>query len=107
MAKSTMVSLPPLSIDLLHWQDLPDQFDERTFHRIHRLISEMQFDNLQHQVYDMAMSLRNELQMTITDTELGVLFRHTGGWANGIITLHPQHLTSGRPIARGRPRSVQ
>jgi hypothetical protein len=71
------------------------------------LISKMQFDNLQHEVYVIATSLRNEFQMPITDTELSVLFGHTGGWANGIITRHLQHLTSDKPIARGRPKSVQ
>jgi hypothetical protein len=45
MAKSTVVSLPPVPIDLLHWQDLPDQFDDRTLRRIHRVISKMQSDN--------------------------------------------------------------
>jgi hypothetical protein len=79
MAKFIVVSLLPVPIDLLHLQDLPDQFDERTLRRIHRLISGIQFDNLRHQVYVIAMSLRNELQMPITDTELGILFGHTGG----------------------------
>jgi hypothetical protein len=79
MAKSTVVSLPPVPIDLLHWQDLADQFEERTLPRIHRLISEMQFDNLRRQVYVIATSLRNELQSPITETELGVLFGHMGG----------------------------
>jgi hypothetical protein len=95
-----VVSLPPAPIDLLHWQDLPDQFYERTLRRIHRLTSEMQFDNLRHQVYIIATSLRNELQMPITDTKLGVLFGHTGGWANGRITLHLQH----RTLIRANPR---
>jgi hypothetical protein len=94
MVKSTGVSLSPVPIDLLHWQDLPNQFDEWTLRRIHWLISEMQFDNLQHQVYVIITSLWNKLQIPLTDTELGVLFGHTAGWANGTITWHLQYLTS-------------
>jgi hypothetical protein len=98
MAKSTVVSLPPVPTDLLHWQDLTHQFDEWTLRRIHWLISEVQFDNLRHQVYVMAASLRNELQLPITDIELGVLFGHMRGWATRMITQHLQHLTdSARP----------
>jgi hypothetical protein len=45
--------------------------------------------------------------MPIRDTELGVLFGHTGGWANGMITWHLQRLTSDKPIPRGHSKSIQ
>jgi hypothetical protein len=107
MAKSTVVSLPPVPFNFLYWQDLRNQFDERTLHRIHRFISEIQFDNLRYQVYVIATSLRNELQMPITDTGERVLCGHPGGLVNARTTWHVQHLTSDKPIAWGRPKSVQ
>jgi hypothetical protein len=47
------------------------------------------------------------MEIQITDAELSQLFRHSGGWAQGMIARHLTHLHADKPTTRGRPKVVQ
>jgi hypothetical protein len=50
---------------------------------------------------------RYDLQMRITDSQLSGIFGYLGGWVNGMIATHLQHLNSDKPVEHGRPKSVK
>jgi hypothetical protein len=66
--------LPPLPVDTLAWQILPDTFSARTTRLISRHIADLYCDSLREQVYKISEILANELQISVTDAELSSIF---------------------------------
>jgi hypothetical protein len=105
--KSPPVLLPPIAINQLHWSELPDRFPDRTVRRISRHFADVQFESLRQEVWFLATTLRQELDIDVTDAELSRLFGHSGGWAHGMIARHLHQVSADHPISRGRPRLVE
>jgi hypothetical protein len=57
-------------------------------------------------VYVSANTLRNNIQIQITDVELNTLFGHCGGWAQGMIFWHWHFANSANSTASGRPKAI-
>jgi hypothetical protein len=66
--------LPPLPVDELAWQILPDKFSARIIRLISRHITDLHCDSLREQVYKISEILANELQISVTDAELSSIF---------------------------------
>jgi hypothetical protein len=66
---------------------------------VHKYRDEIQFASLRQQVYVLANTLRNNMQIQIIDVELRRLFGHSDRWAQGVIA---QHLHSAKVKIRLR-----
>jgi hypothetical protein len=66
--------LPPLPVDKLAWQILPDKFSARTTRLISSHIADLHCDSLREQVYNISEILANKLQISMTDAELSSIF---------------------------------
>jgi hypothetical protein len=62
--------LPPLPVDELVWQILPDKFSAGTTRLISSHIADLHCDSLCEQIYKISEMLANELQISVTDAEL-------------------------------------
>jgi hypothetical protein len=57
-------------------------------------------------VYALAIALRHNTQIQITDVELSMFLGHSGRWAPGMIARHFQSANSENPTASGRPKAI-
>jgi hypothetical protein len=58
------------------------------------------------EVLVLGTSIRRDLSIDITDTELSRLFGHSGGWAQGMIARYMYQRYSENPLAGDRRRLV-
>jgi hypothetical protein len=71
-----------------------------------RYLNEIQFANLGQQLYVLANTLPDNMQIQITDVELSPLFGHSAGQAQGPAAWGLHHADSENPTARGRSKAV-
>jgi hypothetical protein len=79
---------PPLPFEDQHWADFPVNFNDRGTRRVRKYLDKIQFPMLRSQVYVLANTLHNNMQIQITNVELSTLFGHSGGWVQGMIARH-------------------
>jgi hypothetical protein len=73
---------------------------------VYRYFDEIQFASLRQQVCVLANTLRNNMQIQITDAELSALFGHSGRWPQGMIVRQLNSANNENPTARGRPKAI-
>jgi hypothetical protein len=66
--------LPPLPVEELVWQILPDKFSARTTRLVSRHITDLHCDSLCEQVYKISEILANELQISVAEAEPSSIF---------------------------------
>jgi hypothetical protein len=98
--------LPPLPVDELAWQTLPERFSARTTGLISRHIEDLHCDSLCEKVCKISEFLANELQISVTDAELSSIFDRKGSWSRGMICEYLHQLSSSHALHPGRPRLV-
>jgi hypothetical protein len=87
--------------------ELPNWFNKRMVRRICRNLIKIEFDSLRHQVSVLATTIRQNMSIDITDTELSQLFVHSGGMAQETIARYMHPIDSGNILARYRRRLVE
>jgi hypothetical protein len=98
--------LPSLPFEDLHWADFPGYFNDRSIRQVHRYLDEIQFAGLHQQIYVFANTLRNNMQIQMTDAELNMLFGHSGGLTQGMMAQHLHSANNENPTAHGRPKAI-
>jgi hypothetical protein len=98
IAQNPLVVLPPISLDEVHWMELPNRFNDRTFRRLCHDLTDIEFNCLLHEVSVLATTIRRDMPIDIRDAELGRLFGHSGGWAQRMIVRYMQELHSDSPL---------
>jgi hypothetical protein len=66
--------LSPPSFEDLHWVDFSSYFNDRSIRRVHRYVGKIQFASLRSSVHVLANTVRNNMQIQITDVELSTFF---------------------------------
>jgi hypothetical protein len=105
-AKIPSPTAPPFPLDELAWHVPPDKFSVRTTRLISYHIAGLHCNSLRQQVYKISEILANQLQISVTGTEVSSIFGRAGSRSRGMICEYLHQLSSSHALHPGRSRLV-